>query len=391
MKILRCIRSLDPALGGTVEAVRQACQGLPELGHSVEVVCLDAPYAPWLLTFPAKVHALGPAQGTYGYSGRFVRWMREQAGEYDAVIVDGLWQFPGWGTWLALRKSTTPYYVYTHGMLSPWFKQNYPLKHIKKWIYWTLAEYWVLREARAVLFTCEQEKALARESFWLYKAREAVAGLGVETTLGDPFYQRQLFLKEFPALQGKRLLLFLGRIHPKKGCDLLIEAFAKVSFVDSSLHLVFVGPDKIGWRQELQLRIVELELESKVTWTGMLSGDFKWGAFNAAEAFVLPSHSENFGTTIAEAMSCGVPVLITNKVDIWQEVEETGGGLVRSDDLKGVVNLLDSWLTLKPDEREAMKVRAQRGFAEKFSLHAALECLISVLRSFDTQGNYEGR
>jgi hypothetical protein len=140
VRLLRCIPSLDPALGGVQEAVRQACVGLPELGHSVEVACLDAPNTPWLYDFPAEVHALGPAKMFYGYSSRFVRWLRTHAGEYDTVIIEGLWQFSSWGSWLALRRSEIPYFIYPHGMLDPWFKNKYPLKHVKKWIYWLLAE-----------------------------------------------------------------------------------------------------------------------------------------------------------------------------------------------------------------------------------------------------------
>ncbi|MEB0151131.1 glycosyltransferase, partial [Pseudomonas sp. CCC2.2] len=82
------------------------------------------------------------------------------------------------GTWRALAKKKIPYFIFTHGMLDPWFKKNYPLKHLKKWLYWTWGEYRVLRDAKAVLFTCEEEKILARQSFWLYKANEVVTAFG---------------------------------------------------------------------------------------------------------------------------------------------------------------------------------------------------------------------
>jgi glycosyltransferase involved in cell wall biosynthesis len=392
MKLLRSIRTLDPSLGGSVEAVRQVCSGLPELGHSVEVVCLDAPDAPWLRDFPTRVHALGPAKGTYGYSRRFIPWMRDHAERYDAVVVDGVWQFHGWGSWLALRRSETPYFVHPHGMLDPWFKRKYPLKHIKKWAYWMLAEYRVLRDARAVLYTCEQERVLAQRSFWPYQAKEAVAGLGIETPTGNPNYQRQSFFNRFPELRDKRLILFVGRIHPKKGCDLLLEAFARVSHRDSTVHLVLVGPDRDGWQRKLQRQVVEPGLKHRITWAGMLSGDVKWGAFHAAEVFALPSHSENFGFVVAEAMACGAPVLISDKVNIWPEVEATGGGFVASDDLSGATELLERWLRLTPDEREKTRRRSQEGFAERFALHATLERFVSVLRALGVrEGSGRGR
>jgi glycosyltransferase involved in cell wall biosynthesis len=388
MKVLRCCVSLDPELGGSVEAIRQACLGLPMLGHTVEVACADAPEAPWLQTFPGHVYALGPAVGTYGYTRRFVPWLRKHADNYDAVVIDGVWGFPGLAAWLALRKSRTPYFVYTHGMLDPWFKRRYPLKHIKKWVYWILALYWILRDARAVIYTGEQERVLSRESFfWPPRVREVVAGLGVYDPPGDSLSQREMFFGLFPELRDKRIVLFMSRIHPKKGCDLLIEAFAKTSIREEGIHLVLVGPDQIGWQQELHRRVEKLGLESRVTWTGMLSGDAKWGAFRAAEVFILPSHAENFGLVIAEAMACGVPVLTTDKVNIWREIEASGGGFISCDSLHGVTELLERWLRLTADERESMAHRAREGFDKEFSLHVAVQKFISVIRASLQESN----
>src|SRR5215212_2255575 len=210
MRILRCIRSLDPALGGPQEAVRQSCLGLGGMGHSVEIICLDEPDAPWIRDYPAKVYALGPTRMTfravssepYQLSRKFMRWMRTYAGKYDAIIVDQLWQFTDFATWFVLRKDTIPYFIYPHGTLDPWYKNRFPAKHVKKWLYWLLIEYRVLRDARAVLYTSEQEKALARQSsFWPYQAEEAVVGLPIEVLPGDLHYQdyrQRLFFKRFP-------------------------------------------------------------------------------------------------------------------------------------------------------------------------------------------------
>jgi glycosyltransferase involved in cell wall biosynthesis len=390
MRILQCYWSLDPALGGISEAVRQACLGLPELGHTAEVVCLDKPDAPWLRHYPAQVYALGPPKlvvrgaslQPYGYSRRFIRWMRANAANYDAIIVEGLWQFTGLGTWLALRRSTTPYFVWIHSMLDPWFNDEYPIKRIKKRVYWLLVEYKVLRDARAVLYYSESERAVARQSFRPYRVKEeAFAGLAISVPSGDTHHQQQLFLSRYPELRNRRLVLFLGRIHPKKGCDLLIEAFARVSHIDPSLHLVLAGPDPVDWRQELQKRVKELGLESKVTWTGMLSGDNKWGALHCAEVFVLPSHTEGFPVAVIEALACSVPVLITDKVHIWPEVKATGGGFIARDDLGGVTELLETWLELTDGQRESMRLKAYEGYNERFARSAVLEKLVYVLRT----------
>jgi glycosyltransferase involved in cell wall biosynthesis len=167
MKILHVISSIDPRGGGPMEALRQRGLRLKEMGHEVEVATLDAPSDPVVGTFPLPAYALGPAVGAYRYSRRLVPWLRSNAQRYDAVVVNGLWQYQSFGTWRALRRIGKPYYVFTHGMLDPWFKRTYPLKHLKKWLYWPWAEYRVLRDAAGVLFTSEEERRLACQSFFL--------------------------------------------------------------------------------------------------------------------------------------------------------------------------------------------------------------------------------
>ena len=245
MRILHAISSLDPAGGGPQEGLRQLCEALSR-AHVNDVMTLDAPGTVWEQEFPGTVHPLGLGQGGYGYSPGVVGWLRAHAGEYDAVVTHGLWQYHGFAVWRALRNQSTPYFVYPHGMLDPWFKQAYPLKHFKKWLYWPWAEYRVLRDARAVLFTCEDEKRLAAQSFWLYRCNGRVPGFGIANPSGPAGVQRNAFYIRFPELVGKRILLFLGRIHPKKGCDLLLESFAAVAHTDPALRLVFAGPDRTG-------------------------------------------------------------------------------------------------------------------------------------------------
>jgi glycosyltransferase involved in cell wall biosynthesis len=305
--------------------------------------------------------------------------MREHAGRYEAVIVNGLWQYHGLAVWRALRGTSTPYFVFTHGMLDPWFKREYPLKHLKKWLYWPWAEYRVLRDARAVLFTCDEERALARQSFSLYRANEVVVGYGALGPSGDIAAQREAFLSRFLELRGKRLLLFLGRVHPKKGCDLLIRAFAALAHSDPSLHLVMAGPDSSNWQPELNRSLVAARLERRVTWTGMLTGDVKWGALLASEAFVLPSHQENFGIAVVEALACGVPVLISDKVNIWREIVKDDAGLVASDTLEGTVEVMRNWITAAPARRAQLARNALGCFRRRFHLDSVARSLTSVL------------
>jgi glycosyltransferase involved in cell wall biosynthesis len=184
-------------------------------------------------------------------------------------------------------------------------------------------------------------------------------------------------LARFPELAGRRVLLFLSRIHEKKGCDLLIRAFAKVA--DDSLHLVFAGPDQTGWTARLQSLATELGVAERLTWTGMLSGDLKWGALRLAEAFVLPSHQENFGIAVAEALACGTPVLISNKVNIWREIEQDRAGFVDEDDELGTTRLLQRWLGTSADERSQMRKNALASFEARFEVKRAAASLIEAL------------
>jgi len=385
MNFLQVISSADPAHGGPMEGIRQTSEVLAQMGHHTEVASSDDPALPWLRDFSLTVHALGPGKSGYGYAPRMVPWLRENAARYDAVIVNGLWQYAGLAAWRALRGRETPYFVYTHGMLDPWFKRTYPLKHLKKSLYWPWGDYRVLRDAKAVLFTCEEEKLLARQSFGLYRANEVVVSYGTAGPAGDAVAQRAAFLSRYPELRGKRLLLFLSRIHVKKGCDLLIEAFARVVGADPSLHLIMAGPDQTGWRPELERRAASLDVPDRITWAGMLTGDMKWGAFYAAEVFALPSHQENFGVAVAEALACSLPVLISNKVNIWREIIEDGAGLVAEDTEVGTTRLLQEWLALPLPARQEMARRARRCFEDRFEIQIAANNLLEALRASGTK------
>ena len=385
MRILHTIRSVNPEGGGVIETVKQFSRVLERQGHDVTIASLDAPGEPWVKECPHCVEALGPARANYGLSPRFVPWLRAHAPKFDAIVVNGIWQYNSFGVWKALRGTGRSYFVFPHGMLDPWFKRAYPLKHAKKWLYWPWAEYRVLRDADSVLFTCEEERRLARESFWLYRCNERIVTLGIAPPTGDAAAQRELFLNRFPQCRDQRLLLFLGRIHEKKGCDLLIRAFGEIGVGDSKLHLVLAGPaqqDTTGWRELARASGVA----DRITWTGMLGGDLKWGALHAAEAFVLPSHQENFGIAVVEALACGKPALISREVNIWREIVAAGAGLAEADTLEGATTLLAGWLALTPEQRGQMSTAARRCFAERFEISRAADRLLEVLEKRGGRG-----
>lgn len=367
-RLLHVIRSLSPEYGGPAQQVRQIVSTYPSLGMVGEVACLDDPASPFLGGLDFPVHALGPARGVYGYSPKWVPWVRANLDRFDGVVIHGIWQYQSYGTWLAIRGNKKPYVQLPHGMLDPWFKRQYPHKHIKKWIYWTLAEYWVLRQARRVLFTSATEQRLAPESFWLHRWNGAVVPYGATAPSGDADVQREVFYRQCPAVRGQRFLLYLSRIHPKKGCDLLMDAFLQMAEHAPWLHLMMAGPDPTGMRPQLEAQVAAAGLSHRVHWPGLLTGEAKWGAFLASEAFILPSHQENFGIAVAEALGCSRPVLISNQVNIWPEIHSDGAGFVAPDTLEGTIHLLKEWITLSEEQREQMNLRAKACFEQRYNI-----------------------
>ncbi len=264
-------------------------------------------------------------------------------------------------------------------MLDPWLNRAYTTKTFFKRIFWRLFERRVLRDAAGVLFTCEEERRLARQSFQPYRAREFVVGYGTRDVSGDPEAQRAAFFARAPGTRGRRLVLFLSRIHEKKGVDLLVVAFARAADAHPDVDLVIAGPDQSGLRQELTAIAERFGVADRIHWPGMLTGEAKWGAFRAADVFVLPSHQENFGIVVAEAMALGKPLLITDKVNIWREVETDGAGIVVKDDLEGVAEGLRRALALTADERERMGAAARRSFENRYDLERNALQLLDII------------
>ena len=372
MRFLHSIHSVDPAVGGPVEYIRQLIPLHKQSGHDITVASMDDPQKSFVKDFPTEIHAFGPSLPGYGYSSKYVPWLRRERSRFDAVIIHGLWQYPAIGTWLALHNTDTPYFIFPHGMLDPWFKQAFPLKHLRKSLYWRLSDYRVMKDASAALFASEEECRLSSQTFSPFDCRQIVVGMGIAEPVGDSNNQREIFLNNYPHLRGKRLILFLGRMHEKKGCDLLLASFAKLLPRNEPLHLVTAGPDDNKYAAQLKEQCRGSDaLRETVTWTGLLAGDLKWGAFHAADVSALPSHQENFAIAVVEALACGKSVLISNKVNIWQEIADSGQDRSEADDLAGTDRLLAHWFDLPPEKQREMQINAKRCFEQKFRIRTA--------------------
>ena len=248
LRILHMIDTLSPEAGGPPEVVRLLAKGHKALGAEIEILCLDDRQEPFLRDFPCRVHALGQRYlGRFAFSPRLWSWLRQNAGRYDGIVMNGIWTFPGLALHFAARRAGTRYGIFTHGALDPWFNRSYPLKHAKKCCIGRL-QYAILHHAEAVFFTAATERDLAETSFWPSAWNGVIVPLGIcdPDEGADPQAQIEAFYSRFPQLRGRRYLLFLGRIHEKKGCDLLVDAFAKVAATAPDVDLVMAGPDQMG-------------------------------------------------------------------------------------------------------------------------------------------------
>lgn len=389
MKILRVIASIDPEQGGPSQGIRNSIPALAGLGIENEVVCCDPPGSAWIGNEPFPVHAVGPGRFGYAYSGGLGEWLHTNLGRFDAIISHGLWLWPGleaFHTWKKTRKPGQRFFAMPHGMLDPWFQRDRSrrLKALRNFFYWWIAERCVLNGADALLFTCGEEMRLARKTFGGYKPKRALdIGYGVPEPPEFSESMRAAFSAKVPGLGERPYLLFLGRIHPKKGVDLLARAYIemlnaeklKAGFPD----LVIAGP---GWDSEYGLKIRRMiEGQRSIHTVGMLEGDAKWGALHGCSAFVLPSHQENFGIAVTEALACNKPVLISNKVNIWREITQDGAGTVAGDDLGGTIQLLRAFAHL---DRGADPNRFHNCYRKRFGIDSAAQKLASVLRDSQT-------
>lgn len=376
LRSLHIIRSVDISQGGTIQAIIQTIENLPK-DQELEVISLDDPKSNHVLNFNGTVHAVGPTKGVYGYSSNLKKWIKANAHRFDVAIIHGLWTHAAIGGWQGCKSACLPYVIFPHGMMDPWFKQAYPLKHLKKQIFWYLQGK-VLRDANEVLFTCEEEKKLAHGVFWGYRYQPHVVAFGAPDVPNYEFSDRALLSQILPNLGEKPYLLFLSRIHEKKGCDILLKGFAQAKKRDD-LQLVIAGPCDSDLEDNLKKLADTLGISHQLHWPGMLRNEYKYIAFKQAEAFILISHQENFGISVAESLAYGKPVLISNKINIWREIESGKGGFISSDTVNGAVDVIEKWELLDCSEKLAMGLNARKVYESNFTVQKATQELTNTL------------
>jgi glycosyltransferase involved in cell wall biosynthesis len=367
--ILHLIRTMDPAQGGPVEYLKQLAAVHTGMGVHVGIVTLDRSGSGNGLA--ASLFECGPSKGVYGYDPHLEAKLTKIVRSFDTIVVHGLWQFHGLCASRVAGKVGVPYYVFPHGMLDPWFRRSYPIKHLKKELYWMVAERRVLEQSRAVLFTSQKEARLADTTFWPFaNYRRRIISLGVPNAPSDTETVREAFLRKFAHLRGRRFVLFLGRLHPKKGCDLLVKTFAEVR---PPFDLVLAGPSA---SPEYTAELQGLAEGLPITFAGLIEGEVKSGALASAEALLLPSHQENFGLVVAEALSFGTPVLVSDQVNIAEDVQSFGAGFVEPDTMVGTRRLIERWAEHGDSK---MRPSALCCFQNRFNIEHSAKELLEIL------------
>lgn len=397
MRLLHIIASMDPVSGGPCQGIRNNNPLIRDLGVYREVVCMDDPASEFLGADDFPIHALGPAKGLWQYSNKLFPWLKTHMQSFDVVVINGLWLFFSYAGWKMLKKikkvakdkgdKVPKVFVMPHGMLDPYFQlaPDRKIKAIRNFIYWYFIESKVVNDSDGLLFTSELELLLARKSFPNYHPKgEHNIGYGVPSPPPYSTKMQTAFSEKCPILAGRPYLLFFGRVHPKKGVDMLVASYLELLTKNRKKEfpaLVIAGPGmESEYGTKIKKRLTSIPIaKDNVFYTGMLTGDAKWGAFYGADAFVLPSHQENFGIAVVEALACGKPVIISDQVNIWKEIIAGNGGIVGEDTTYGICNMLDKWLKMPEKDKAQMSKNALQVYLDNFKIDYAATNFYNVI------------
>jgi glycosyltransferase involved in cell wall biosynthesis len=398
LKLLHIISGASPESGGPIQGIRNYHEASNMLGIERTVVCFEnqADLKSWNFPNSLKLVGLGNANNLWQRNSALITWLKNNLLDYDCVVVNGIWTYHSYATWKVvsffkkqtLSQKLPKVYVMPHGMLDPWFQKEKTrkIKAIRNIIYWHLIEKKVVNQVDAVLFTCDEEMLLAKKTFYGYKPKKEVnVGYGIQEPPQKNEIELEVFYNKFDINTSIPYFLFLSRIDFKKGVDLLLKAYNNIlqESTDPNLipNLVIAGSgfdSEYGNRLLKYIDIYPL-LKQKTLLTGILGAEMKWAAIYGCEAFVLPSHQENFGIAVAEALACEKPVLITNKINIYREIEKGGGGIINEDTLAGTISNLKQWIALDAESKILMGKNAKKIYENNFKNEFAAQKLFDIL------------
>jgi len=350
LQILHVIFGLDPRLGGPPAALEGLTQSQIKLGQGVTVVSNyrsnhDDSLAARMRARGVKVHLVGPCRTPLQLAPGMNTTVRKLVAKADVVHIHTLYEQL---QYLAVRASIAakkPYFIRPCGMLAPWCLAQSALRK-KIYIAWRLRS--MLNGAAAIHFTTADEKERAEHLQLKPPTIVEPNGIHAEnfTRDIDPIHKIE---NAWPQTCGCPTLVFYGRLHPKKGADVLIQAFSKLLQkwpADSPMpKLVMVGPDEDQHQKKLEALAQDTGCQQHIIFTGMLTGDAAAGALQSADLFVLTSHQENFGIAVVEALAAGTPVVVSDQVNIYDKIVAGGVGAAVRVDPEHAAQVMMQWLT----------------------------------------------
>ncbi len=386
IRILHVIASIAARTGGPAKAALDMARAVAALGHEVAIYTTDREMEPAerlrlasgrqdgveLRVFPQHAPRL------FATSFPLARALAEAIPRADVVHLHSLYLFHTWIAARLCRRHGVPYLLRPHGTLDPYLWRRHRLR---KSVLETLFQNRVLREAAALHYTAEEEMRLAAP--YAHNPRGVVIPNGLDLSEYAELPAPGGFRARYPEIGGRRIVLFLSRLNFKKGLDVLIPGFARAARRHDDLHLVIAGPDD-GQLAAAQEWVAAEGVGGRTTFVGLLDHRAKLACFRDAAMFVLPSYSENFGLAIVEALACGVPVAISDRVNIWREIEGAEAGLVAPPTADDVARQIET-LAADPARAAAMGERGKALVAEKFSWARIARDLETVYRSIAAQ------
>ena len=375
-KILRIISSLDPEYGGPPAAIVDSTIALNKIGFKVDIVTHDNKESQFVKIKNTTIHNLGPSLlGDYNLNFKFTKWLIQNRSKYDLFIVHGLWQFNTLAARLFLKKK---YYVFVHGQLDPSYKKFF-FNKIKKFIYWNLIEKKNLKDSKFILLTNKKEKDLLNDTYVNTKGlKKKVVDYGILEPKYDTSKVKKIFYKKFKSLKDKDFYIYLGRFHNKKGCEIIMNAVKYFSLRKKPINVLMCGSNNI-YKKYLQKISKDLNIEKNIIWSNFLKNDIKLGALLSSKAMLLPSYGENFGVALVEAMACGIPVLTTNKVNIYNYIIENNAGYISSPNNVNFIKIINKFENLKKSNITQLKKNAYRCFKNNFLLSKKIKILAEYI------------
>jgi len=364
------IAALAPRYGGPTKACLDMSAAIAARGHEVDVFTtdldgtgrLDVPLSAPVVKRGVRIRYFRSGlRRVWPFSLPMCQALAQEIPGYDVVHVHSLYLSHGAVAGHYCRKFGVPYIIRPHGSLDPVL---YKRHRLRKTVYEALIERRNLRGAAGIHFTAEEERALAQP--YVSGTHPFVVPLGLHLEEYVDLPPAGMFRAAYAEIGDRRIVLHLGRLNFKKGLDILVEAFDDVAKKHDDAHLVFAGPDNEGYGANVRRWLSDRGLSGRATFTGMLQGQLKLAALHDASIFALPSYSENFGIAVVEAMACGLPVVISNKVNIWREVEDAGAGFVTAGSAEACAGAISRVL----DDSALARAMGQRGrtlVAERFN------------------------